>query len=423
MLQASQSLSLGLIVMGGFAAAMAWFAALAWLALRGLRAMVHEQTAPAWLSLATRQMAARPFLIMLQVSAMALGWMALWLLVLLRTDLLDAWHQATPADAPNRFVINIQPEQGDAFQAQLQRFGVKRFDWFPMMRGRLTDINGRAVGPEQYPDERAKRLVDREFNLSHTAALPNHNQIVAGAWVPDQTDGLSIEEGIAKSLGIRLGDQLQFDLAGMPLQAKVTSIRHVDWTSMRANFFVLFPRSQMPDVPMSYLSAYHSPEGPESDRALLQQFPNITQVNLSATLAQIQGLLNQVSRAVEFLFVFALISGLVVLVTVVVLTRDERMRDFAVLRALGAQRQVLTRIQWAELAGTGALAGASASIMALGLAWALANQVFDFSWHLPWWVIPTGTGLAALVAVLVGHFTLRGVLQQQVTVTLRQSEP
>jgi putative ABC transport system permease protein len=125
---------------------------------------------------------------------------------------------------------------------------------------------------------------------------------------------------------------------------------------------------------------------------------------------------------VEFLFVFALISGLVVLVTVVVLTRDERMRDFAVLRALGAQRQVLTRIQWAELAGTGALAGASASIMALGLAWALANQVFDFSWHLPWWVIPTGTGLAALVAVLVGHFTLRGVLQQQVTVTLRQSE-
>jgi putative ABC transport system permease protein len=422
MLQASQNIQLGLMVMGGFAVAMVLFAGLTWLALRRLKEMVNEQTAPIWLGLATRQMAARPLLVMLQVSAMALGWMALWLLVLLRTDLLDAWHTATPADAPNRFVINIQPDQGDAFQAQLQRAGVNRFDWFPMMRGRLTEINGRVVGPELYADERAKRLVDREFNLSHSATLPSHNQIVSGTWVAEQADGLSIEEGIANSLGIRLGDRLQFDMAGLPLQARVTSIRHVEWTSMRANFFVLFPRSQMPDVPMTYLSAYHAPDGPDLDRALLQQFPNITQVNLSATLAQIQGMLNQVSRAVEFLFVFALISGLVVLVAVVVLTRDERMRDHAVLRALGARRQVLTRVQWAELAGTGALSGACASTMALGMAWALASQVFGFSWHLPWWLIPAGTCVAAAVAATVGHFTLRGVLQQNVTLTLRQSE-
>jgi putative ABC transport system permease protein len=422
MLQASQSIRLGLIVMGGFAVAMALFAGLAWLALRALRAMVHEQTAPIWLGLATRQMSARPVLIMLQVSAMALGWMALWLLVLLRTDLLDAWHAATPADAPNRFVINIQPDQGDAFQARLRSAGVVRFDWFPMMRGRLIEINGQAVGPERYADERAKRLIDREFNLSHSAVLPSHNQIVSGAWEAEQTDGLSIEEGIAKSLDIHLGDRLQFDLAGIPLQARVTSIRHVEWTSMRANFFVLFPRSQMPDLPMTYLSAYHAPDGPELDRDLLQRFPNITQVNLSTTLAQIQGLLHQVSLAIEFLFAFALISGLVVLVAVVVLTRDERMRDHAVLRALGAHRQVLTRVQWAELAGTGALSGAFASIMALAVAWTLASQVFDFSWHLPWWLIPAGTVLASVVAATVGQFTLRSVLQQNVTLTLRQSE-
>jgi putative ABC transport system permease protein len=422
MLQASQNMALGLIVLGGFAAAMALFAGLAWLALRGLRAMVNEQTAPVWLGLATRQMAARPFLIMLQVSAMALGWMALWLLVLLRTDLLDAWHTATPADAPNRFVINIQPEQGDAFQAQLQRAGVNRYDWYPMMRGRLTMINGKTVGPEQYADERAKRLVDREFNLSHSVSLPSHNQIVTGTWVAEQADGLSIEEGIAQSLGIRLGDRLEFDLAGLPLQARVTSIRHVEWTSMRANFFVLFPRSQMPDVPMTYLSAYHAPLDSDLDRALLRQFPNITQVNLSATLKQIQGLLNQVSQAVELMFLFALVSGFVVQVAVVVLTREERMRDHAVLRALGAHRQVLTKVQWAELAGTGALSGALAATMALGVAWVLARQVFDFSWNLPWWLLPVGTLAAAAVAAAVGQFTLRGVLRQNVMLTLRQSE-
>ena len=422
MMQASQSIALGLIVMGGFAVAMASFAGLAWLALRGLRGMVNEQTAPVWLVLATRQMAARPTLVVLQVSAMALGWMALCLLVVLRTDLLQAWQTATPAQAPNRFVINIQPDQSEAFQARLKQAGVDRYDWYPMMRGRLTQINGQDVGPERYADERAKRLVDREFNLSHSSELPGHNQLVAGAWVAEQADGLSIEEGIAKSLGIVLGDRLQFDLAGLPLQAQVTSIRHVEWTSMRANFFVLFPRSQMPDVPMTYLSAYHTPDGPELDRALLQQFPNITQINLSATLAQIQGLLNQVSQAVEFLFVFALISGLVVLMAVVVLTRDERMREHAVLRALGAQRQVLTRLQWAELVGTGALAGASASVLALGVAWVLARQVFDFSWHLPLWWIALGTLAAAAVAAIVGHVTLRSVLQQNVVTTLRQSE-
>ena len=384
--------------------------------------MVNEQTAPVWLVLATRQMAARPTLVVLQVSAMALGWMALCLLVVLRTDLLQAWQTATPAQAPNRFVINIQPDQSEAFQARLKQAGVDRYDWYPMMRGRLTQINGQDVGPERYADERAKRLVDREFNLSHSSELPGHNQLVAGAWVAEQADGLSIEEGIAKSLGIVLGDRLQFDLAGLPLQAQVTSIRHVEWTSMRANFFVLFPRSQMPDVPMTYLSAYHTPDGPELDRALLQQFPNITQINLSATLAQIQGLLNQVSQAVEFLFVFALISGLVVLMAVVVLTRDERMREHAVLRALGAQRQVLTRLQWAELVGTGALAGASASVLALGVAWVLARQVFDFSWHLPLWWIALGTLAAAAVAAIVGHVTLRSVLQQNVVTTLRQSE-
>jgi len=422
MWQASQNLRLGLIVLGGFAVALAVFSGLAWLALRALRAWVNEQTAPVWLGLATRQMAARPGLVMLQVSAMAMGWMALILLVLLRTDLMNAWQTATPADAPNRFVINIQPDQGPGFEARLRQAGVQRYDWFPMIRGRLVGVNGQSVGPEQYQDERAKRLVDREFNLSHTAALPGHNQIVAGVWTPEEADGLSIEEGIARTLGLKLGDRLRFDLAGLVLEGQVTSIRHVEWTSMRANFFVLFPRSVMTDVPMTYMTAYHNPPAPGLDKQLLAQYPNITQVDLSASLGQLQSVLTQVSRAVEFLFIFALCSGLVVLVAVVVLTREERMRDHAVLRALGARQDVLTKLQSAELLGTGALAGTLAAAMALGVAWLLAREVFDFTWHLPYWVLPVGAALGAGVAGAVGWFTLRAVLRQSVTQTLRQSE-
>jgi putative ABC transport system permease protein len=340
---------------------------------------------------------------------MAMGWMALILLVLLRTDLLSAWRTATPTDAPNRFVINIQPDQGEAFRARLAQAGIASYDWYPMIRGRLVEINERSVGPEQYQDERAKRLVDREFNLSHTAALPGHNQVVAGVWVPGQMDGLSIEEGIARTLGLKLGDRLRFDLAGLTVQGTVTSIRRVEWTSMRANFFVLFPRAQMPDVPMSYMTAYRSPDAPGLDRRLLAQFPNITQVDLSATLNQVQSVLTQVSQAVECLFLFALASGWVVLIAVVVLTREERARDQAVLRALGASRRVLSRLQSAELLGTGALAGGLAAVTALAVAWALAREVFDFAWALPWWVVPMGVAMGAAMAAGVGGWTLRAV--------------
>ena len=421
MLQVSQSIQLGLLVLGGFAAALVMFSGLSWVALRLLRASVNERTAPVWLGLATRQMAARPGLVMLQVSAMAVGLMALMLLLLLRTDLLQAWRQASPADAPNRFVINIQPDQSDDLQQELRRAGVGRYDWFPMIRGRLVEVNGEPVKPDQYSDERAKRLVDREFNLSYSAVMPLHNQIVAGAWQAEQADGLSLEQGIARTLGLKLGDQLLFDMGGVAVAGRVTSIRRVDWSSMRANFFVLFPRSAMPEVPASFMTAYRSPTGVGLDHRLLKLYPNITQVNLTDSLNQVQAVLLQVGRAIEFMFLFALGSGLMVLVTVVTLTREERLRDHAVLRALGASKQLLSRLQSAEMLGTGALAGGLASLTALAMAWLLAHEIFEFDWRLPWWALPLGTVLGAGIAAAVGGLTLRGVLRQSVTQTLRQA--
>jgi putative ABC transport system permease protein len=215
LIAASSDLKLGLIAVGGFAGAVAVFALLSWLAVKVLRRSVNETTAPRWLVLATRQISARPAYAVVQVSALAVGLLALVLLVLLRTDLVASWRKATPPDAPNRFVINVMPDQSTAFQKSLRDAGVRKFDWYPMIRGRLVAINDKPVSPDDYVEDRAKRLVDREFNLSNSVEAPAHNSIVAGAWKPDAPGEVSVEEGLAETLGLKLGDVLRFDIGGM----------------------------------------------------------------------------------------------------------------------------------------------------------------------------------------------------------------
>ena len=421
LLAASSDLKLGAIAVGGFAGAVALFALLAWGAVHLLRRAVPEAGAPRWLVLATRQVSARPAFAVLQVSALSVGLLALVLLVLLRTDLIGSWRAATPPDAPNRFVINIQPEQGGPFQQHLQRAGVAKYDWYPMFRGRLVAINGRSVAVDDYPDDRARRLVDREFNLSHAAQMPTHNTLAGGTWVAGQADGLSVEEGLAETLGLKLGDTLRFDIAGLETEGRITSLRKVDWASMRVNFFVMFPLAEMPDVPTTYIAAFKAPATPGFDNALSHEFPNITTVDVSASLAQVQQVLDQVIRAVEFLFGFTLAAGLVVLFAAVVATREQRSREFAIMRAMGAGGTLLARVQRAELLGVGALAGLLASFAAVAVGWALARYAFEFSWGASPWVPLAGAAAGALLALAAGWWGLREVLRRPVVETLRKA--
>jgi putative ABC transport system permease protein len=422
LLAVSSDVKLGLIAVGGFAGAIALFALLSAAAVWLLRRAVPESNAPRWLVLATRQIAARPAFAVLQVSALSVGLLALVLLVLLRTDLIDSWRQATPPDAPNRFVINVQPEQAEAFQAHLRAAGVARFDWYPMIRGRLLAINGNAVSVDSVKGERAKRLVEREFNLSYTSELPSHNELTAGRWVSNEPGALSVESGLAETLGLKLGDTMAFDMAGQPVQARISSVRKVDWGSMHVNFFVLFPGAQLEGVPNTFIAAFQAPPAAaEFDNALVRQFPNLTNVDVSASIAQIQSVLDQVISAVEFLFVFTLAAGLVVLFAAVTATREARSREFAVMRALGASGKLLAQVQRAELLGVGALAGVLASGAASVIGWVLASQVFDFAWQ-PSPLVPLLGGVAgALLSLAAGWWGLREVLRRPVIETLRQA--
>lgn len=421
LLVASSDLKLGLIAVGGFAGAVLLFASLSWLAVKLLRRSVNEQTAPRWMVLATRQLAARPAFAVVQVSALSVGMLALLLLVLLRTDLISSWRQATPPDAPNRFVINVMPEQSEAFRAALTQAGVEKFDWFPMIRGRLIAINDKAVSPEDYTEERAKRLIDREFNLSHSAKQPPHNEITAGAWQPEEQGAISVEEGIAKTLNLKMGDKLRFDIGGVQSEARITSLRKVDWSSMRANFFVMYPVTVLADVPSTYMSAFKAPATKGFDNALVRQFPNVTAVDMTSTLNQVQRVLDQVIRAVEFLFGFTLAAGLVVLFAAVSATREERAQEFAVMRAVGAQASLLRQVQRAELAGVGLLAGFLASFVANAVGWALAHYVFEFEWTVSLWLPVWGSLCGAALALAAGWWGLRDVLRRPVVETLRRA--
>jgi putative ABC transport system permease protein len=421
LLAASSDLWLGAIAVGGFAAAVLLFAGLSWGAVKLLRLVVNEATAPRWMVLATRQVSARPAYTVVQVSALAVGMLALVLLVLLRTDLIASWRAATPPDAPNRFVINVQPEQEQAFRGMLQSAGVRRFDWYPMFRGRLVAVNGRDVSPDDFDDERARRLVDREFNLSHSAVQPSHNTVVAGRWQAEESGTISVEDGIAQSLGLKLGDMLRFDVGGALSEARITSLRKVDWGSMRANFFVMYPVSRLAEVPATYMGAFRAPPDPGFDNALVRAFPNITNVDMTATISQVQGVLDKVIRAVEFLFGFTLAAGLVVLFAAVTATREERAREFAVMRAVGARASLLRQVQRAELIGVGLLAGFLASAVASVVGWALARYAFGFAWNASLAVPLLGALAGAVLALAAGWWGLREVLSRPVVSTLRQA--
>ncbi|MFZ2989085.1 ABC transporter permease, partial [Ideonella sp.] len=287
---------------------------------------------------------------------------------------------------------------------------------------RLVSVNGEPVDRRFAGNEEGRRSVERELNISHAAAMPQHNLLVAGRWQVNEADGLSLEQGFAERLGLKLGDTLQFDYGGQTRDGRITSLRKVDWGSMRANFFVILPVAELPELPSTYLAAFRAPATPGFDNRLTQRFPNITLVDLSSTLAQVQRVIDQVIRAVEYLFVFTVAAGLVVLFAALSATREARAREFAVMRACGASAVLLGQVQRAELLGIGALAGLLATLGAMAVGWGLARYVFEFSWTAAPWVPLVGAAAGAMLALAAGWWGLRELLRRPVMDTLRRAE-
>ena len=360
-----------------------------------------------------------------QIAALGLGLMAILLLTLVRTDLVARWQQAIPADAPNRFIVNVQPEQVAPVRGLLAEHGVDDALLFPMVRARLVAVNGEAVSGEAYASrgERARRLAEREFNLSMAGAFEREdNAVVAGSAWPEQDarpDQFSVEEGIATELGWSLGDRIAFDISGRRFEGEITSLRRVDWESFRPNFFVLAPSGALDGYPASWITAVHAPAGSGLTAALVRAFPNLTVIDVDAVLAQVRATADQVASAIEYVFYFTLVAGLLVLVAAVTATQDERLLEGSVMRVLGASTRQLRLAQASEFAVVGLIAGLTAAVAAALVSGVIATQVFDLPWR-PDWRLAFYGGAAGLVAVTVtGLLATRRVVTASPNATLR----
>jgi len=349
-----------------------------------------------------------------QVLAFGVGIMAMLLLTLVRADLLAGWRDTIPPDAPNQFLINIQPDEVEPLRAFLAGRGLGDPGLHPMVRGRLVSINGRAVTPGDYEETRAQRLVAREFNLSWTGRLAPDNRISAGSWADtERRGGLSVEEGLAETLGIGLGDTLVFRVAEQTFSAPVTSLRTVEWDSFRVNFFVLFPPGVLDGMPATWITSFHLAE---NDRALLgdlvQRFPSVTIIDVEAVMTQVRSIIERVSLAVEYVFLFTLLAGLVVLYAAIQSTQDERLYEGAVLRTLGARRRVLLQGLAAEFLTLGLLAGLLAALAASAVGYVLAAHVFHLAYHFNPWLWLAGALGGTLGVGIAGVAGTRAVLRQ-----------
>lgn len=415
----ADNLKLALLTAAGFIGGLAGFTLIGWLGLKSLGPLRNAFTHPGW-RFAITALQRRPAAAVLQVVALALGLMALLLLTVIRGDLVDAWRAATPPDAPNRFVINIQPDQKTDIEARLKRTGMNA-ELFPMIRGRLLAINDVPVTGDTYVEDRAKRLVDREFNLSTMREPPPGNEMTAGRWFDDSKPEASVEAGLAETLHLKLGDTLTFDIAGETLKVPITSLRKLEWGSMKVNFFVIINPSAMKDMPQTWITSFHLPAAQRLfDNELARDFPNLTVVDIGLIVKQIRDVIDQVVTAVEFLFLFTLASGVLVLYAALASSQDQRTREAGLLRALGATRAQLSRAQWIEFALVGGLAGLLAAAGATAVGWSLAHFVFDFAWRFSPVVWIAGIAVGATCVFIGGWVSLRNVLKQPPLQTLRE---
>lgn len=382
----AKTLQMALAVSGGLLVTCIVMAGLAYVAIRLLFTLRLRQGALATsLQIGFTNLRRRLRLSIAQMVAFSLGMMVIILLSIVKTDLMQSWQDSLPADAPNRFVINLQPDQLTAFKALFAQQQHITPQVHAMVRARLVAINDQKVNTDNYQDERAKRLVSREFNLSWAEKMQADNRLIAGQWWTAADAGkpfISLEQDIAKNLNIHLDDSLTYDVAGTPLILKVTSIRKVEWDSMRANFFAVTPPKTIEQLPTSYMTAFHlPPEQSDFVQALVRSFPNLTVIDVAALMEQVRSIMQKMSVAVSYVFLFSLITGLAVLYAALIATQQARIRESTLLRVLGASKWQVSVVMLAEFVAVALCAVSVAVILANGVAWYISLQLLEIPYH------------------------------------------
>ncbi|HBW4183623.1 TPA: ABC transporter permease [Klebsiella pneumoniae] len=353
------------------------------------------------LRLAVNRLLRQPWSTLSQLAAFSLSFMLLALLLVLRGDLLDRWQQQLPPQSPNYFLINIAPEQIVPVKTFLAEHQTRAAEFYPIVRARLTQINGQST------DGNKDEALNRELNLTWSEQRPDHNPLVAGSW-PPKSGEVSIEEGLAQRLGIKIGDTVTFTGDTQEFSAKVSSVRKVDWESLRPNFFFIFPAGALDGQPQSWLTSFRWDNGPAMLTQLNREFPTVSLLDIGGILRQVGQVLSQVSRALEVMVGLVTACGVLLLLAQVQVGMRQRHQELVVWRTLGAGKSLLRATLWAEFALLGLVSGLVAAIGAEVALAMLQTKVFDFPWAPDWrlWVLLPLTG-AVLLSLCGGGLGLR----------------
>ncbi|HKU14584.1 MAG TPA: FtsX-like permease family protein [Steroidobacteraceae bacterium] len=359
----------------------------------------------------------------IQIVAFGLGLMVLLLLAVVRNDLMHQWRASLPEDAPNHFMINIRPDQTAAVRDFFAQHAVAPPELVPMVRARLTQINGTPVAQLRAPSERGRDFLEREANLTWAQDMQRDNKLVAGQWWKAGDGGgprVSVEIELAQSLGLKIGDKLTYDVAGEIVDAQVSSFRQVQWDSFRPNFFMVFSPGTLDDSTGTYITSVHIAQ--PQKRMLLEftrRFPEVTSIDLDAILTQVRGVMDKASLAVQYVFAFTLLAGVTVLLAAIQATRDERRYESAMLRTLGASRRVVLQGVAAEFTTLGLLSGTLAAVGATAAGYFLATEVFNLDYTFSFAVWGIGLAAGALLVGVSGTLATRSVVNHPPVATLR----
>ena len=363
--------------------------------------------------LAFRRLGRTPVRRAIQQSASTLGVLALLLLSFVQDDLISGWQRASNASTPDRFLLNIQNDQYQEVVDFLDRV-VKheKPQLYPMVRARLISRNGQAMQADDFEELRAKRLLDREFNLSYGEGPIEGNRLLQGQWPRRGLADASVEQGLAKTLGLSLGDELEFEIAGETVKAVISSIRALSWESMRVNFFVVLSPQLLENQAQSWIASLHSKGIEQFDQQLNRRFPNITAVDLTATIEQAKSLVEQLTAGLRWLFLLALISGALVIAASLQLEQEERQRDVALMRVLGASPGQLRWMLLTELLLAGFLGGLLAGVFAYGLGLLLGHELLELPGYGRSSVIVAGVLIQIAVSMMSALFAIQQLFRR-----------